>query len=267
MSNSSRKFRSLDFDNPSYYRLSQDLRNYRFPPYLNIQELRISPDCDVQYSSADLSVEILVKIEGQEHCVHIFTPNALCPGLSPQVMPSNCVVVPRIDGASVAHAIELIVQQGIDTPRQADRLLAMLTQELGVDGEDLFHDSEERPSKKELQGTLNRLGCREPGRLAGELLLLWPRRRRLPEEWELLRLKIQDVLTSWGLCTDRMKARRLISSVAGCMLHKRYIKPIDIVERLLFQELGLSEEEYHQLAEQLFDEYRELSPAIFAYRG
>lgn len=267
MSRSGREPRAFEVENPGYYRLSQDLQNYDYPSYLGIQSVRICPSCDFEYSSVDWNVEVLVAVNGQEHRVHIYTPKAFCPGATAQVVPSNCVVVPVIDGGSVAHAVGLIAQQGLESPRDSHRLCTRLIQELGEDGDELFYDSKVRPSETDLREMLEGRGAREAATLSKELLLLWPDPKPLPEEsWKALKIRIADILKKWELSGDERATKRRVSAILGCVRRKPYLAPIDVVERLLSQKLDLSQEEYHELAEDIFAQYQESASTLFPFR-
>lgn len=268
MSKSSRKPRAFQVENPGYYRLSQDLQNYDYPPYLGIQSVRICPSCDFEYSSVDWNVEVLVAVNGQEYRVHIYTPKAFCPGATAQVVPSNCVVVPVIDGGSVAHAVGLIARQGLESPRESHRLCARLIQELGEDGDELFYDSKVRPSETALREMLEGRGAREAATLSKELLMLWPDPKPLPAApWNALKLQIADILKKWELGGDERATKRRVSAILGCIRRKPYLAPLDLVEGLLSQELDLSQEEHHKLAEEIFARYQEFATTLFPFRS
>ena len=45
-------------ESPSFYRLSQDLARYSYPPQLKIERVRLDPDCNMEFLSVDYEATV-----------------------------------------------------------------------------------------------------------------------------------------------------------------------------------------------------------------
>lgn len=248
---------SLDsgIESPSYYRLGYDLAEYRYPTRLGIQKVELDPDSNREFMTVDDQVEVLVTIANVSYKVFVLSPGAAMLSQRASVLPRNTVFVPQITGQAVAQAVVLIVERGLGNPRVDNGLEGALEFLLGEDYDEAIDPRGSPPSLDELSLALEARGIEQPGMEAFHLLALWPPTRR-QEDGEEFKDSVTRLMARRGIQLTRWNLRTLPGHLLRELRSRPTLRPVEIVEILLYRELPVTLQQHHLLAAEIHDLWR-----------
>lgn len=237
-------------ESPCFYRLSEELARYGYPSRLNIQSVRLDPDCNQMYMSVDDDIYVEVTLDNVAYEVLVIGPtSARREHVNP--LPRNSVLVPKITGQTVAQAVALAVEGGLARPRPDNQWHEALEGILGGDIAQILTSASTRPSLHELTLAISRVELEEDRWRALSLLIAKFNPRR-PNQRDLQAglLIFQDVFQRHGL-ESTSSNERAWEAVLRHLRRKPEANVLEIVEMLLYRKLTLNRSQHHHLAEEI----------------